>query len=193
MGKSKTKRGASDVDEVLQRPWCYYCERDFDDLKILISHQRAKHFKCERCNRRLNTVGGLSVHMNQVHKEQLQAVENSLPNRNDVTIEIFGMEGIPAEIIQAHVTRVTEAYFRSEAQHRALTGNPPPGGKQQSEGGVKRPIAESAEDIKKRLEMHKAKRRAGAAGMGSGDNTPVHASQSPMVSDISPRAYLRTH
>lgn len=33
-------------------------ERDFDDLKILISHQKAKHFKCERCGRRLNTVGG---------------------------------------------------------------------------------------------------------------------------------------
>lgn len=33
-------------------------ERDFDDLKILISHQKAKHFKCERCNRRLNTAGG---------------------------------------------------------------------------------------------------------------------------------------
>jgi hypothetical protein len=33
-------------------------ERDFDDLKILISHQKAKHFKCERCGRRLNTAGG---------------------------------------------------------------------------------------------------------------------------------------
>lgn len=34
-------------------------ERDFDDLKILISHQKAKHFKCERCGRRLNTAGGM--------------------------------------------------------------------------------------------------------------------------------------
>lgn len=53
----KKRRGPS-LDEVLERPWCYYCERDFDDLKILTLHQKAKHFKCERCGRRLNTAGG---------------------------------------------------------------------------------------------------------------------------------------
>ncbi|KAK5787808.1 hypothetical protein VI817_010305 [Penicillium citrinum] len=53
----KKRRGPS-LDEVLARPWCYYCERDFDDLKILTLHQKAKHFKCERCGRRLNTAGG---------------------------------------------------------------------------------------------------------------------------------------
>jgi hypothetical protein len=56
----KKKRGHPDLEELLGRPWCYYCERDFDDLKILISHQKAKHFKCERCGRRLNTAGGIS-------------------------------------------------------------------------------------------------------------------------------------
>jgi hypothetical protein len=55
----KKKRGHPDLEELLARPWCYYCERDFDDLKILISHQKAKHFKCERCGRRLNTAGGM--------------------------------------------------------------------------------------------------------------------------------------
>ncbi|KAI6866508.1 hypothetical protein KC318_g19731, partial [Hortaea werneckii] len=52
---TKKKRNNPDVEELLERPWCYYCERDFDDLKILIQHQKAKHFKCERCGRRLNT------------------------------------------------------------------------------------------------------------------------------------------
>src|ERR1700744_2186590 len=56
----KKKRGHPDLEELIARPWCYYCERDFDDLKILISHQKAKHFKCERCGRRLNTSGGKS-------------------------------------------------------------------------------------------------------------------------------------
>lgn len=56
MGKGKRKH--PDIEEILARPWCYYCERDFDDLKILINHQKAKHFKCERCGRRLNTAGG---------------------------------------------------------------------------------------------------------------------------------------
>ena len=54
----KKKRSQPDLEEILARPWCYYCERDFDDLKILINHQKAKHFKCERCGRRLNTAGG---------------------------------------------------------------------------------------------------------------------------------------
>jgi len=55
---AKGKRKQPSIDDVLGRPWCYYCERDFDDLKILISHQKAKHYKCERCGRRLQTAGG---------------------------------------------------------------------------------------------------------------------------------------
>lgn len=38
---------------------CAIGERDFEDLKLLISHQKAKHFKCDRCGRRLNTAGGM--------------------------------------------------------------------------------------------------------------------------------------
>lgn len=53
----KKRRGPS-LEELLERPWCYYCERDFDDLKILTLHQKAKHFKCDKCGRRLNTAGG---------------------------------------------------------------------------------------------------------------------------------------
>ena len=36
MGKKKRK-------EI--KPWCWYCDREFDDDKILINHQKAKHFK----------------------------------------------------------------------------------------------------------------------------------------------------
>ena len=166
---TKKKRAHPDVEEILQRPWCYYCERDFDDLKILISHQKAKHFKCERCGRRLNTAGGLSVHMNQVHKEQLTQVENALPNRNEVGIEIFGMEGIPEDVLSAHRQRVTEAFFRFEAERRALTGNPPAGGQKAAGPGgeAKKPKIESAEDIKKRLAEYKARKAAEKAGLDS--------------------------
>lgn len=57
------------ADQALRRPWCWFCERDFDDEKVLILHQKAKHFKCPSCNRKLNTAQGMFVHMAQVHKE----------------------------------------------------------------------------------------------------------------------------
>ncbi|OAX82584.1 hypothetical protein ACJ72_03061 [Emergomyces africanus] len=170
----KKKRGHPDLEELLSRPWCYYCERDFDDLKILISHQKAKHFKCDRCGRRLNTAGGLSVHMSQVHKETLSAVDNALPNRSSLDIEIFGMEGVPEDVLQAHNQRVLTQYHQAEAERRAVTGNPAPG----VQGGgsqPKKPKFESPAELKKRLAEHKAKLAEQAAGSSSGDVTPLGA------------------
>ncbi|KAI7516229.1 hypothetical protein KC317_g23522, partial [Hortaea werneckii] len=111
--------------------------------------------------------------MSQVHKEPLTEVENALPNRVDAGIEIFGMEGIPEEILAAHRQRVTEAFFRSEADHRAKTGNPPPGGKAQG-GESKRPKLETMEETLGRLAEHKAKRAAEKAGRASNPATPAN-------------------
>ncbi|CAG8952855.1 hypothetical protein HYFRA_00007569 [Hymenoscyphus fraxineus] len=171
----KKKRGHPDVEELLARPWCYYCERDFDDLKILISHQKAKHFKCERCGRRLNTAGGLSVHMNQVHKETLTSVDNSLPNRQGLEVEIFGMEGIPEEVSAAHNQRIIQGFYQAEAERRAATGNPGPGGN--NAGQSKKPKFESPAELKKRLAEHKAKKEAEKAAGASGGNTPLDGAQ----------------
>ncbi|RMZ84694.1 hypothetical protein DV737_g963, partial [Chaetothyriales sp. CBS 132003] len=162
---TKKKRNHPDLDEVLARPWCYYCERDFDDLKILINHQKAKHFKCERCGRRLNTAGGLSVHMSQVHKENLTAVDNALPNRVGLDIEIFGMEGIPEDIVQQHTQRVLTSYHQAQAERQAATGNPAPGSA--AANGQKKPKLESTSDLKKRLAEHKAAKLAAEQGDGS--------------------------
>ncbi|RAK81118.1 putative C2H2 finger domain protein [Aspergillus fijiensis CBS 313.89] len=178
MGK---KRRGPTLEEVLARPWCYYCERDFDDLKILISHQKAKHFKCERCGRRLNTAGGLSVHMSQVHKEQLSAVDNALPNRSSLDVEIFGMEGVPEDIIQAHNQRVATQFQQAEAERQAVTGNPPPGTTATGGQPAKKPKLESVSDLKKRLAEHKAKMAEARAGGSSGEATPVGAGQTPTM------------
>ncbi|XP_076337324.1 BUB3-interacting and GLEBS motif-containing protein ZNF207-like isoform X2 [Tachypleus tridentatus] len=84
------------------KPWCWYCGREFDDEKILIQHQKAKHFKCHICHKKLYTGPGLAIHCMQVHKETIDKVPNSLPNRNNVDIEIYGMEGIPDEDVKEH-------------------------------------------------------------------------------------------
>ncbi|XP_029179856.1 BUB3-interacting and GLEBS motif-containing protein ZNF207-like [Acropora millepora] len=77
------------------KPWCWYCNRDFDEEKILIQHQKAKHFKCPICHKKLYTGPGLAIHCMQVHKETISTIPNSIPNRGDPEVEIYGMEGIP--------------------------------------------------------------------------------------------------
>ena len=79
-----------------------YCNREFDDEKILIQHQKAKHFKCHICHKKLYTGPGLSIHCMQVHKETIDKVPNSLPHRGNIEIEIYGMEGIPDADLKAH-------------------------------------------------------------------------------------------
>lgn len=58
--------------------------------------------------------------MNQVHKETLTTVENSLPNRAGLEVEIFGMEGIPEDVVQAHNQRRCYNGISSPVAH-ALT------------------------------------------------------------------------
>ncbi|GAU12855.1 hypothetical protein TSUD_73420 [Trifolium subterraneum] len=94
MGKKK-KRVASKV-------WCYYCDREFDDEKILVQHQKAKHFKCHVCHKKLSTAGGMSIHVLQVHKENVTKVPNAKPGRESTDIEIYGMQGIPPDVLAAH-------------------------------------------------------------------------------------------
>lgn len=43
-----------------------YCNREFDDDKILVQHQKAKHFKCHICHKKLFSGPGLSIHCMQV-------------------------------------------------------------------------------------------------------------------------------
>ncbi|KAL6063300.1 SUPPRESSOR OF FRI 4 isoform X2 [Balamuthia mandrillaris] len=87
MGRKKKK---------VQKPQCWYCERVFEDEKILIQHQKAKHFKCHVCHKKLGTAGGLVIHVAQVHKETIDKVPNAKPGRDSVKPEIYGMEGVPS-------------------------------------------------------------------------------------------------
>lgn len=64
MGKKKKRSAVKDEKEA----WCYYCDRVFEHEEVLIQHQKAKHFKCPTCNKKLSTAGGLVVHNSQVHK-----------------------------------------------------------------------------------------------------------------------------
>ncbi|KAK9900884.1 hypothetical protein P389DRAFT_208304 [Cystobasidium minutum MCA 4210] len=93
--KNQKKKARKKAKKIAQASWCWYCDREFEDDRILLSHQKAKHFRCPHCPRRLNTAGGLAVHIDQVHKLPVDKIENTLPGRDSFDIEIYGMEGIP--------------------------------------------------------------------------------------------------
>jgi len=101
MSKAQKKKAAKKAKKLASGSFCWYCEREFEDDKILLSHQKAKHFRCPHCPRRLNTAGGLAVHIDQVHKTEPTRLENTLPGRDSFDIEIYGMEGIPKEDLLA--------------------------------------------------------------------------------------------
>ncbi|CAF1175393.1 unnamed protein product [Rotaria sp. Silwood1] len=98
MGRKKKKQ---------TKPWCWYCNREFDDEKILLQHQKAKHFKCHLCHKKLYTGPGLQIHSIQVHKENIDKVPNAIKGRDNIEIEIYGMEGIPEEDLRAHEKRLS--------------------------------------------------------------------------------------
>ena len=77
-----------------------YCNREFDEEKVLIYHQKAKHFKCHVCHKKLYTGPGLAIHCLQVHKEPISAIPNALPDKGDPEIEIYGIEGIPIKDVK---------------------------------------------------------------------------------------------
>lgn len=58
----------------------------------------------------LARVTGLNINCHvflQVHKEAIDKVPNSLPNRSNIEIEIYGMEGIPPEDVREHEKQKT--------------------------------------------------------------------------------------
>lgn len=95
--------------------------------------------------------------MNQVHKETLTALENTLPNRNDMTTEIFAMEGIPADVMEQHRQRIIRQYYETHS----LNG----GGQfssQTGENANKRVKTEDKDALKKRLADFVAKKKGQA-------------------------------
>src|SRR5579871_124068 len=110
----------------------------------------------------ITIVVGLSVHMNQVHKETLQSVENALANRASLDIEIFGMEGIPDDIVQTHKQRVLQQFYAEQAERRAATGNPPQGSGQSHH--PKKPKLETEQELKQRVAEWLARKVTGEIG-----------------------------
>lgn len=78
----------------------------------------------------------MAIHVLQVHKETVTKVPNSKPERESTEIEIYGMQGIPPEVLAAHYgedddARAKFAKFETSSQIvnsmiSGSLGGPPP-------------------------------------------------------------------
>jgi len=100
--------------------FCYYCDRIYENERVLIQHQRAKHFKCPQCHKRISTAQGMMVHMFQVHKETIEHVPAAKEGRDSFDVEIFGMDGVPAEVVEKKRIKV----FGEAAKKRKKVSSP---------------------------------------------------------------------
>lgn len=101
------------------------------------------------------------MHLNQVHKETLSQVENALPNRQGLEVEIFGMEGIPQDALDQHRNRIIQNFYQAQEDRRVATGNPVPGQGQDGEARKKIKL-ESQEEMLKRMKEFRKQKQAGA-------------------------------
>jgi len=108
-----------------------FCERQFDEKMVLTAHQKAKHFTCPLCAKKLNSVvgmfqcisadaAGLQNHLKTVHRQALDKVANALEHRsNPATIpDISGMDGIPAKDLQDFKARMLPSQTASQKQQK---------------------------------------------------------------------------
>lgn len=84
---------------VALKPFCYYCDKEFNNEIILHQHQKARHFYCRHCRKRFSTAPALDTHMLQVHKEKLSRVPNAKATRDGFDISIYGMDGVPIGLV----------------------------------------------------------------------------------------------
>lgn len=131
--------------------------------------------------------------MSQVHKETLTAVDNALPNRAGLDIEIFGMEGIPEEIVQQHHQRVLQNFHQQQSDRQAASSGAAGGA---GANANKKPKIEDKMSLKERLAMHKAAKAVAAEGgdiSTSGGNTPTSSVVTPAPGTfVSPHPILIT-
>lgn len=67
----------------------------------------------------------------QVHKETIDKVPNSYPNRSNIEIEIFGMDGIPIEDLKEHE--------RQKNGGKSESDDDEPASKRKTQEGKRRP------------------------------------------------------
>jgi len=105
------------------------------------------------------------IHVAQVHKETLERVPNATPGRDTPEVEIFGMEGVPPEDVDARLRA-------NRAKRRALDPARPP---REDRPRIPSRLVVSQEELRKALEMHKAMKRMANASAEAANSAQLTA------------------
>ena len=105
------------------KPFCYYCDKEFNNEVILHQHQKARHFNCAKCKKRFSTAPALDTHELQVHRSNLKRVPNAKAGRDSFDISIYGMDGVPIELINYKLAEKVEQKKRKLIQEHKMAGN----------------------------------------------------------------------
>lgn len=108
---------------VVLKPFCYYCDKEFNNEIILHQHQKARHFNCQECKKRFSTAPALDTHMVQVHKIKLQRVPNAKSGRDSFEISIYGMDGVPLELLNYKLAEKVQNKRRKLIKEKKILAN----------------------------------------------------------------------
>ena len=108
---------------VALKPFCYYCDKEFNNELILHQHQKARHFNCAKCRKRFSTAPALDTHEMQVHRSSLKRVPNAKAGRDSFELSIYGMDGVPIELINYKLAEKVEQKRRKLIKEKKLVDN----------------------------------------------------------------------
>ena len=91
--------GRKKREDLTLKPFCYYCDKEFETVLILLKHQKNRHFSCKDCRRKFSKASSIVTHCMTKHHITLSKVANAKKGRDSITMNIYGMVGIPDDII----------------------------------------------------------------------------------------------
>ena len=74
--------GRKKKEEIKLKPFCYYCDKEFESANILLKHQKNRHFGCKECSKKFSTASGLVTHAMQKHRFSVSKVYNAKKGRD---------------------------------------------------------------------------------------------------------------
>ncbi len=92
--------GRKKREEVTPKPFCYYCDKEFETVHILLKHQKNRHFSCKECRKKFSKAGSIVTHCMTKHNITQSRVANAKKGRDSLSMNIYGMVCGPDEIIE---------------------------------------------------------------------------------------------